>query len=95
MHVISGSGDREYATMAWTDRRLTRITALCLHAPSGTSWCDVLFCRGELVDGTACWVRLPFEQVPKGLERVTIVRHAKSAMVFANGLKVLESIIYL
>ncbi|BDG05746.1 hypothetical protein [Anaeromyxobacter oryzae] len=48
-----------------------------------------------MLDGSGCRVRLPFEQLPKGLERITIVRHAKSDSVFAKRLKVLESIIYL
>lgn len=95
MHVIAVTAAAELTTVSWTDKRLARITSLCLYAETGTSWYDVLHCRGELRDGSVCGVRLPFEQLQKGLERITIVRHAKTDHVFATGLKVLESVIYL
>lgn len=82
------------ATVRWTDARLTRITALNLSAGYGTSWFDVLSCRGQLEDGTDCFVRLPFHQILKGRERITIVRHAKTDRVFANGLGIIEAIRY-
>lgn len=76
----------------WTDKRLARVTGLCVHGPDGMSWFDVLCCHGELRDGTRCFVRLPFSQLPKGQERVTVVRHAKAEKVFAKGLMLLDAL---
>ncbi|BDG05747.1 hypothetical protein AMOR_47430 [Anaeromyxobacter oryzae] len=36
MHVISGRNEWQCETVPWTDKRLARITSLCLYAPSGT-----------------------------------------------------------
>jgi hypothetical protein len=81
-------------TVDWTDERLARVTTLCLGSHSGLSWLNVVNCFGELHSGARCSVRLPFEQLQKGRERVTIVQHAKEAKVFAGGLGLLEAITY-
>ena len=89
-----GSTPNCAVTVDWTDERLARVTTLCLGSHPGLSWFDVVSCFGELQSGAGCLVRLPFEQLQKGRERVTIVRHAKEAKVFAGSLGLLEAITY-
>jgi hypothetical protein len=94
MDRIIGSRARQIPTIYWNDERLTRIKALYLASRDGLSWFDVVYCQGELADGRECRVLLPFDQLLKGRETITVVRHAKREGVFAKGLRILDAIRY-
>lgn len=84
--------------VSWDDPRLDRITTLRLISDPGFPLWDVSYCHGELKDGTACRVTLPFHQLPKGrgatVPKDWIVREAKRSGVFAKGLGLLDDLTY-
>ncbi|GEJ56662.1 hypothetical protein AMYX_14030 [Anaeromyxobacter diazotrophicus] len=80
--------------VSWDDPRLSRVVVLRLETRPGLSWSDVTSCEGELKDGRRCRVRLPFAQLPKGLETITILRYAQAEGVFAKGLGVFAAITF-
>jgi hypothetical protein len=76
----------------WTDDRLDQIARLRLESDPGSSWWEVSVCHGILSDGALVTVELPFAQLPKGLIRTAILKHARADRVFAEGLGVFDCI---
>ena len=82
------------AIVSWDDPRLARITRLRLLSDPGFPMWDVSYCHGELKDGTACRVALPFDQLPKGKGGIqkAIIAHAKRDNIYAKGLGIFDAI---
>lgn len=81
-------------TVDWSDPRLARITRLRLLSDPGFPAWDVSYCHGELTDGTACTVSVPFSQLPKGKGAISgaIIAAAKADGVYAKGLGIFDAI---
>ena len=78
--------------VAWTDKRLVRITRLRLLGEAGFPMWDVSYCHGKLSDGRNCDVDLPFSQLPRRNTMAAIVAHAKRDNVYAKGLGIFDNI---
>ena len=79
-------------TVYWADPNLAKVTRLRLLSDPGFPMWDVSYCYGELKDGTAVRVSLPFHQLPKGRGRVNgaIIAAAKRDGVFAKRLGIFD-----
>jgi hypothetical protein len=71
----------------FTDRRLAKIVRLRLLGEYGFPYYDLSYCYGELADGTAVRVRMPFYQIPRktGVKRFLISMCQESG-VYGKGL---------
>lgn len=76
----------------WTDPNLKRVVRLRLLSDPGFPMWDVSYCVGEMKDGKAVHVQLPFDQLPKKGMRGMIVKWAKQDKVFAQGLGIFDAI---
>ena len=76
----------------WSDPDLKKITRLRLLSDPGFPFWDVSYCYGELKDGTAVRVSLPFHQLRKGRVNADIIEAAKADGVYAKGLGIFEVI---
>jgi len=81
-------------TVYWSDPQLKKVTRLRLLSDPGFPFWDVSYCYGELKDGSACRVSLPFHQLPKGKGGINraIIDAAKRDGVYAKGLGIFEVI---
>lgn len=79
-------------TIYWADPQLAKITRLRLLSDPGFPFWDVSYCYGELRDGTAVRVSLPFYQLPKRGVNGAIIAAAKRDGVYAKGLGIFEVI---
>ena len=89
LQAISEGGSQ---TVYWSDPSLKKITRLRLLSDPGFPFWDVSYCYGELKDGTACRVSLPFHQLPKGKGGINgaIIAAAKQDGVYAKALGVFD-----
>lgn len=76
----------------WSDPELKKITRLRLLSDPGFPFWDVSYCYGELKDGTAVRVSLPFYQLPKRGYLGAIIAAAKEDGVYAKGLGIFDVI---
>lgn len=77
-------------TVYWADKDLKKVTRLRLLSDPGFPFWDVSYCYGELKDGTAVRVSLPFHQLPKRGINGAIIEWAKRDGVYAKGLGIFE-----
>ncbi len=81
-----------YDQVLWSDPDLKRITRLRLLSDPGFPMWDVSYCIGEMRDGFACRVILPFDQLPKRNVNAAITFHARCSGVYAKGLGIFDVI---
>lgn len=73
-----------------TDSDLARITRLRLVTDTGFPFFDLSYCYGELKDGTAVRVRLPWHQFSRRYLNRDLVTMCKEVGVYAKGLGLLD-----
>lgn len=78
-------------TVYWDTPGL-KVTRLRLLTDPGFPLWDVSYCYGELRDGTAVRVSLPFHQLRKYKVSSDIIEHARRDGVYAKGLGILDAI---
>lgn len=91
LNAISEGGSQ---TVYWADKKLAKVTRLRLLSDPGFPFWDVSYCYGELKDGTAVRVSLPFHQLPKGKGKLNgaIIEWAKKDGVYAKRLGIFDVI---
>lgn len=93
--TVIGLGIRNGGTVKLSgDPKLTKVTRLRLLSDPGFPFWDVSYCYGELKDGSAVRVSLPFHQLPKGKGRLNgaIIEAAKADGVYAKRLGIFDVI---
>lgn len=82
-------------TVYWADPKLAKVTRLRLLSDPGFPFWDVSYCYGELKDGSAVRVSLPFHQLPKGKGKVNaaLIDWAKRDGVYAKRLGLFDGVI--
>lgn len=76
----------------WRDKDLKKIVRLRLLSDPGFPFYDVSYCIGEMKDGSAVHVDLPFDQLPRRGMNAAIIKYAKQDNVFAKGLGIFDNI---
>jgi len=91
-NAIAEGGHQE---VYWSNPKLAKITRLRLLSDPYCPWWDVSYCYGELKDGTAVRVSLPFHQLPRGKGKLNaaLIEHAKRDGVFAKKLGLFDGVI--
>lgn len=79
-------------TVAFTDKRLARLTRLRLIGERGYPAWDVSYCHGELEDGTPVRVQLPEYSFPKRGLKSALIRMCREHGVYGMKLGIYEAI---